>query len=81
MFLLIGLRCKPVYHGIPIESNISTETQARHRIAATRAGFFIDPGFWNLEPGGEFFGREDVFGLEAWAYVGEVKAHPVGEIG
>jgi len=76
-------RClsEPRDHGEPIESNVSPEAQARDRIAAADAGFFIDPGFRNLQAGGDFFGRENVFGLEAWAYVGKVKAHPVGNLG
>jgi len=66
---------------LPIETNISAEAHARDRIAATGAGFFVDPGFRNFQPGGDFFGCENVFGLEAWAYVGKVKAHPVGNLG
>jgi hypothetical protein len=68
-FFLGPCRCRPVYHRPPIESNVSPEPQARHRLAATRAGFFIDPRFEKLEPRGDFFGCENVFGLKTGACV------------
>jgi hypothetical protein len=46
-----------------------------------RTRFFVDPGFRNLESGGDFFGREDVFGLEADTDVKKMKLDRVGYFG
>jgi hypothetical protein len=73
-------RCKPCYHGVPVESNIAAEAQAWDWIAAADAGFFIDPGFGNHEPCGDFFGCEYVFGLKADAYVEKMKLDRVGDL-
>jgi len=52
---------QPYRHGRPVESHVAAEPQARNWIAAAPTGLFVDPGFGHLEPGGKFFGSDNVF--------------------
>ena len=79
--LLLGLRREPLYDTSPIESNVTAKAEARDRISAASARFFIDPRGRDLQTRGHFFGCENVLGLERGAEVKEVAFDRVGDFG